>query len=462
MHVHILGICGTFMAGVAAIARAAGHRVTGADQNVYPPMSDQLAAMGIDIVEGYKADQLRLRPDVVVVGNVMSRGMPVIEELLNRRLAYMSGPQWLAAEVLSRQRVIAVAGTHGKTTTASLLAWILEEAGLEPGFLIGGIPKDFRISARLGGGAVFVIEADEYDTAFFDKQAKFLHYGPEALIINNLEFDHADIYANLQAIQWQFHQLLRALPGNGQLIVKGDDENIRDLLKMGCWTPVKSYASRMDAAVDWIGSADTPGHFRLLSDGIEVGQCEWPLTGSHNAENTVAAVLAAKHFGVDTATALAAISRFKGVKRRLELLGQFNGISLYDDFAHHPTEIRRTLAGIRAASASSGNGRLLLVLEPRSNTMKMGVHRDELAGALQGADEVWVFQPPELDWNLHDALKGLSVNICTEVQIIVADVASKARPGDSVVVMSNGGFDGIHGLLKGALTNGALTGISRS
>jgi UDP-N-acetylmuramate: L-alanyl-gamma-D-glutamyl-meso-diaminopimelate ligase len=462
MHVHILGICGTFMAGVAAIARAAGHRVTGADRNVYPPMSDQLAGMGIDIVEGYEADQLRLSPDVVVIGNVMSRGMPVIEELLNRRLAYMSGPQWLAAEVLSHQRVIAVAGTHGKTTTASLLAWILEEAGLEPGFLIGGIPRDFRISARLGGGSVFVIEADEYDTAFFDKQAKFLHYGPEALIINNLEFDHADIYANLQAIQWQFHQLLRALPGNGQLIVKGDDENIRDLLEMGCWTPVKSYASCMDADVDWIGSADTPGRFRRFSDGIEFGQCEWALTGSHNAENAVAAVLAAKQFGVDTATSLAAISRFKGVKRRLELRGQFNEISLYDDFAHHPTEIRRTLAGIRAASAASGDGRLLLVLEPRSNTMKMGVHRDELAGALQGADKVWVFQPPELDWNLRDALKGLPVNICTEVQDIVADVAAKARPGDSVVVMSNGGFDGIHGMLEGALTNGARTDISGS
>ncbi len=449
MHLHILGICGTFMAGVAAIAHAAGHRVTGADRGVYPPMSDQLAKLGIDVIDGYDPEQLDLRPDVVVVGNVMTRGMPIVEELLNRRMRYMSGPQWLAAEVLARQEVVAVAGTHGKTTTSSLLAFILDQAGRDPGYLIGGVPVDFDVTARAGGGSVFVIEADEYDTAFFDKRAKFLHYLPRVQVITNLEFDHADIYADLAAIQWQFHQLLRMLPGNGRLIVPADDANLQAVIARGCWTPVETFASERDSAADWVGIADHPGRFELLRNGQVRGGTDWRMSGAYNAENAVAALLAARELGVPVEQAIDAIGRFGGVRRRLELRGTWGGVRLYDDFAHHPTAIRRTLAGIRRESDA---GRLLVILEPRSNTMKLGVHREELGAALGDADDVWVFRPARLDWDLADALSGLArVRVADDIDAIVASAVTTAAPGDRIVVMSNGGFGGIHARLEKAL-----------
>jgi len=457
MHIHILGICGTFMAGLASIARAAGHRVTGADKGVYPPMSDQLAALGIDVVAGYEADQLSLDPDVIVVGNVMTRGMPVVEEMLNRRMNYASGPDWLAREVLRGRRVVGVAGTHGKTTTASLLAWILESAGQDPGFLIGGVPENFGISARLGGGPVFVIEADEYDTAFFDKRAKFLHYRPETQIITNLEFDHADIYANLEAIQWQFHQLLRALPGNGRLIVPAHDENIGELIGRGCWTPVETFASQDGDGdgdgngdeADWTVTSRPAGRLSIFHRGAEKGFGDWQLTGSHNAENAIAAILAARQLGVSVQSSLQALGQFAGVKRRLELRGIFGGVSLYDDFAHHPTEIRRTIAGLRAESQ---HRRLLIVLELRSNSMKLGVHRNTLAGSLGDADQVWIYRSDDLGWDLVKAMATLpTATIREDIDTIVDEVARSAQPGDAIVIMSNGGFFSIHERLEQAL-----------
>jgi len=468
MHIHILGICGTFMAGVAAIARAAGHRVTGADQNVYPPMSHQLESMGIDIIEGYDADQLSLSPDLFVVGNVMTRGIPVIEEMLNRRQPYTSGPGWLAQEVLSGCRVVGVAGTHGKTTTSSLLAWILEYAGQQPGFLIGGVPINFDISARKGENSVFVIEADEYDSAFFDKRAKFLHYRPDIQVITNLEYDHADIYANLEAIQWQFHQLIRALPGNGKLILRAGDVNLGRVIEQGCWTPIETFASVEAGVVDsgarnasvedsaaveteanWLGVAHADGSLQVLHRGAEAGRCEWQLTGAFNAENAVAALLAARELGVPVETALQAIGEFKGVKRRLELRGSFGGVALYDDFAHHPTEIRRTISGVRSEMKS---GRLLIVLEPRSNTMKLGVHRDALADSLSDADQVWVYKSADLRWDLQGALADLpKATVRDDVDSIVEQVAKFSRPGDRLIVMSNGGFFNIHERLAASL-----------
>jgi len=437
------------MAGVAAIAHAAGHRVTGADRGVYPPMSEQLAKLGVDVIDGYDPGQLDLRPDVVVVGNVMTRGMPIIEELLNRRLRYMSGPQWLAAEILARQEVVAVAGTHGKTTTSSLLAFILDQAGRDPGYLIGGVPVDFDVTARAGGGSVFVIEADEYDTAFFDKRAQFLHYLPRVQVITNLEFDHADIYADLAAIQWQFHQLLRMLPGNGRLIVPADDANLQAVIERGCWTPVETFASERGSAADWVGVADNPGRFELLRDGHVGGGTDWRMSGAHNAENALAALLAARELGVPVEQAIDAIGRFGGVRRRLELRGTWGGVRLYDDFAHHPTAIRRTLVGIRRAPAA---GRLLVILEPRSNTMKLGVHREDLGTALGEADDVWVFRPAGLDWDLADTLSGLArVRVADDIDAIVASAVATAAPGDRIVVMSNGGFGGIHARLEQAL-----------
>ena len=450
MHIHILGICGTFMAGIAAIARAAGHRVTGADQGVYPPMSEQLSGLGIDVIDGYEPDQLELKPDVVIVGNVMSRGMPIIEALLNSRMPVVSGPQWLAAEVLADQQVVAVAGTHGKTTTSSLLAFILEQAGLEPGFLIGGLPADFDTSARLGGGSVFVIEADEYDTAFFDKRAKFLHYRPDIQIITNLEFDHADIYADLEAIQWQFHQLLRMLPGKGQLVIPAEDDNVRAVIERGCWTPVETFSSNPGSLADWIGLADHPGHFSLMHAGESQGAAAWHMSGAYNAENAVAALLAARALGVSVQQAVASVGRFGGVRRRLELRGIWGDVSLYDDFAHHPTAIERTIAGIRH---DSPKGRVLVILEPRSNTMKLGIHADKLAAALEAADEVWVYRPADLGWDPAKVLRSLSrVQVSDDIDSIAVAAVEKARPGDKFVVMSNGGFGGIHSLLEAGLS----------
>ena len=449
MHLHILGICGTFMGGVAALARAAGHHVTGSDRGVYPPMSDQLAALGIAVTEGYAADQLEPAPDVVLVGNVMTRGLPVIEALLNSRIPYTSGPDWLAREVLRDRHVLAVAGTHGKTTTASLLAWILEANGLSPGFLIGGVPNDFGISARLGEGEAFVIEADEYDTAFFDKRAKFLLYRPRTVIINNLEFDHADIYPDLAAIQRQFNQLIRALPGAGRLVVRAGEANLDALLADDVWTPQTSFSSDPGAGADWTGSA-RGGRFCLQQGTAAAGEIDWQMTGAHNAENATAALIAAGEVGIAPAQALKAIGSFSGVKRRLELRGTFGDVALYDDFAHHPTAIARTLAGIRAAAPDA---RVLVALEPRSNTMRMGVHRDALGPALAGADQAWVLRPGALDWDLDAALAGSGeISVHDEVGEIVAGIAAAAQPGDCVVVMSNGGFGGIHDRLAQSLS----------
>ncbi len=449
MHVHILGICGTFMAGVAAIAREAGHRVTGSDREVYPPMSDQLAALGIALTEGYEADQLRPRPDVVVVGNVMSRGMPVVEELLNRGIAYCSGPEWLAREVLRSRHVIAVSGTHGKTTTSSLAAWILTRAGRDPGFLIGGVTPDLGVSARLGRGDTFVIEADEYDTAFFDKGAKFLHYRPRTLVINNIEYDHADIYPDLAAIQRQFHQLVRTVPGHGLIICRADDANIRQVLEQGCWTPVETFASRAGIAASWTGIASDDGGYRLLQSGREAGVCAWKLAGDHNAENVTAAVAAARHVGVDIDAALEAVTLFGGVKRRLELLGTWGGVRLYDDFAHHPTAIERTLAAVRATLKPQ---RVLVVTEPRSNTMKLGAHRDSLAQALAGADASWILRQEGLRWDLDAAFARVpSARICPDTATIVAEVVRDCRAGDVIIVMSNGAFQNIRADLAAAL-----------
>ncbi len=448
MHVHILGICGTFMAGVAAIAREAGHRVTGSDRGVYPPMSDQLAALGIEITAGYEAGQLQPRPDVVIVGNVMSRGMPVIEALLNSGIAYCSGPEWLAREVLRSRHVIAVSGTHGKTTATSLAAWMLAQAGRDPGFLIGGVTPDLGVSARLGRGDVFVIEADEYDTAFFDKGAKFLHYRPRTLVINNLEYDHADIYPDLAAIQRQFHLLVRMVPGNGLIIHRADEPSISEVLARGCWTPVQTFSSGADSAADWTGQA-VEGAYRLLARGLGQGETTWQLAGDHNAENVTAAILAVRNAGVDIAVALAALARFRGVRRRLELLGSWGGVRLYDDFAHHPTAIMRTLAAVRGTLKPQ---RVLVVTEPRSNTMKLGTHRESLAPALAGADASWVLRQDGLNWDLEAALAGVpSARLCADTAAIIAGVVQACQPGDVVVVMSNGGFQNIRAELAAAL-----------
>lgn len=435
------------MGGIAAIARAAGHTVTGSDRAVYPPMSDQLAALGIELIEGFEPAQLDAKPDLVVVGNVMSRGMPIIEEMLNRGMHYSSGPAWLADNVLKEQWVIAVSGTHGKTTTASMTAWLLEAAGLEPGFLIGGVPANFSVTARLGGGRFFVIEADEYDTAFFDKRAKFLHYGPRTLIINNLEFDHADIYADMNAILWQFHQMLRILPGNGRLIVNANEPEIERLLNMGCWTPVERYSSNSSTAADCALKL-VDGGISIEVEGERYDSGPLALPGLHNLENATAALLAARHAGVPVEKSLQALTEFRGVKRRLELLGSFGGINVYDDFAHHPTAIARTIEALR----STVRGRVLAILEPRSNSMKLGAHRAGLRDSLAGADRVWAYQPADLPWPLEQELAGLpGAAAYTDIASIVADVSAEARAGDEIVIMSNGGFGGIHRLICKAL-----------
>ena len=435
------------MGGIAAIARAAGHKVTGSDRAVYPPMSDQLQNLGIELIDGFDPEQLGLQPDLVVVGNVMSRGMPIIEEMLNRGMAYTSGPAWLAEHVLQDQWVIAVSGTHGKTTTASMTAWLLEAAGLEPGFLIGGVPANFATTARLGGGKFFVIEADEYDTAFFDKRAKFMHYGPRTLIINNLEFDHADIYADMDAILWQFHQMLRILPGNGRLIVNANEPEIDRLIEMGCWTPIERYSSAADVSAD-VNLSSIDGALEIAQDGLQVRSGELALPGLHNFENATAAVLAAHHAGVDIAQSVQALQEFRGVKRRLEHLGTFAGVRIYDDFAHHPTAIRRTVNALRETTS----GRVLVVLEPRSNSMKLGVHRAGLMESLADADKVWAYQPADLPWRLEDELAALpDAGVYSDIAVIVSELAQEVRAGDDVVIMSNGAFGGIHQLICDSL-----------
>jgi len=453
MHVHILGICGTFMGGIAAIARAAGHRVTGSDRNVYPPMSTQLADLGIEVTQGFEAAQLSPAPDVVVVGNVMARGMPVVEALLNSNIPYASGPEWLAREVLHDKHVLAVAGTHGKTTTSSLLAHILECAGLAPGFLIGGVPGNFPVSARLGSGRHFVIEADEYDTAFFDKRAKFVHYRPRTLILNNLEFDHADIYPDIAAIQRQFHHLLRIVPGSGQLICHAGDPRLAQVLAMGCWTPVAGFGRDAPSSAQWSAqvAADSDyASFTVLQDGQPQGQVHWNQFGGHNVDNALAAIAAAHHAGVPVAQAITALGSFAGVRRRMELSGVAAGVQVYDDFAHHPTAIATTLEGLRRRI---GKARLIAVLEPRSNTMRMGIHSQTLAPSLAGADLVFVHAPADLGWDASviTASLGERAVLTADIPALLQALLAAVRAGDHVLIMSNGGFGGLHGKLLAAL-----------
>jgi len=451
MHLHILGICGTFMGGLAAIAREAGHRVTGCDANVYPPMSDQLRALGIDLIEGFDASQLRLSPDVWVIGNVVSRGNPLMEAILDARQRYVSGPQWLADSVLAGRWVLGVAGTHGKTTTASLLAWILEATGRAPGFLIGGVPINFPFSARLGApDSPFVIEADEYDTAFFDKRSKFVHYRPMTAILNNLEFDHADIFADLAAIETQFHHLVRTVPGRGRLVVNGGEAALARVLARGAW----SERVEFDTPGGWHEAAVTESvdatEFDVMRGETLLGRCRLPLAGRHNRSNAIAAMAAAEHAGVPPGEAIEALSRFGGVKRRLEVRGAAAGVTVIDDFAHHPSAIAATIEGLRARLAPGE--RILAVLEPRSNTMKLGAVKAALAGSLAGADHSFCFAGG-LGWDAADALAPLGdkASVHTELDALVADVATHARPGDRVLVMSNGGFGGVHQRLLDAL-----------
>jgi UDP-N-acetylmuramate: L-alanyl-gamma-D-glutamyl-meso-diaminopimelate ligase len=453
MHLHIIGICGTFMGGIAALARASGHRVTGSDRAVYPPMSTQLASLGIEVIEGYGPDQLALNPDVFVIGNVMSRGNPLIEEILNSGRPYESGPEWLARNVLAGRWVLGVAGTHGKTTTSSLLTSILEHAGLQPGFLVGGVPLDFDVSARLGAGRHFVVEADEYDTAFFDKRAKFVHYRPRTAILNNLEHDHADIYPDVPSIQRQFHLLLRTMPGNGRIVMNAADSNLEQVLEMGCWTPVERFASTSASAADWRVDADPAtawARFSVHHAGRHVGDVEWGLLGRHNAENGLAALAAAYHAGVDVQAGIEALSRFRGVRRRLEVRGTVDGVVVYDDFAHHPTAISSTLEGVRQ---KAGSGRVIAVLEPRSNTMKLGTHKAALAESLRDADRVFVYKSPDVKWDVADAMRpvGSLAAVHEGIDSLVSALVSEARPGDHFVLMSNGSFGGLHERLLAAL-----------
>jgi UDP-N-acetylmuramate: L-alanyl-gamma-D-glutamyl-meso-diaminopimelate ligase len=451
MHIHILGICGTFMGGIALLARAAGHQVTGCDANVYPPMSTQLQEQGIALTEGYAADQIALKPDLFVVGNAISRGNPLLEEILDRNLPYVSGPQWLAENILQERWVLAVAGTHGKTTTTSMLAWILEEAGLNPSFLVGGVPQDFQVSARLTDSPFFVIEADEYDTAFCDKRSKFVHYRPRTAILNNLEFDHADIFTDLTAIETQFHHLVRILPRNGLIIANGAEASLARVLARGCWTPVE----RFNVAEGWhAGVADAAGSFTVSQGDMPVGVTTLPgLPGAHNRANAVAALLAARHAGVPVDVGLQALIRFQGVKRRLEVRGTVRGITVYDDFAHHPTAISATIAGLRNRV---GQARILAVLEPRSNTMKLGAMKSALPQSLGDAEAVFCYAA-NLGWDAAEALAPLDkrARVFDDLDALIRAVAAEARSGDQVLIMSNGGFGGIHGKLLAALDHQA-------
>ena len=439
MRLHILGICGTFMGGVAALARELSLEVEGSDANVYPPMSSQLEALGIRLMEGYTAARLQPAPDLVVVGNAMTRGNPAVEYLLDAQLPYVSGPQWLGETVLAGREVLAVAGTHGKTTTTSLLAHLLEEAGLAPGFLIGGVPGNFGVSARLGTGKPFVIEADEYDTAFFDKRSKFVHYRPRIAVLNNLEYDHADIFPDVAAIQRQFHHLVRTVPGNGRLIVNAHDAYLAQVLAMGCWTPVETFGIGQG---DWQARllAADGSHFEVHRHGERIGEVRWSLLGNHSVMNGLAALAAAAAAGADPRVLCSAFASFQSVKRRMEVVGEVHGVHVYDDFAHHPTAIATTLAGLRA---KVGRARIVVALEPRSNSMRLGAHAEGLAPALADADAVVFLQRPELAWDagrVTSALAGRGSTAPT-VDALLAAVRAQVQPGDHVVFMSNGGFE---------------------
>jgi len=455
MHIHILGICGTFMGGIAVLAKQAGHKVTGCDANVYPPMSTQLEAQGIELIEGFAPEQTKLNPDIYVIGNVVSRGNPLMEEILNRGLPYISGPQWLAENVLQGKWVLAVAGTHGKTTTSSMLAWILEYAGLAPGFLIGGVPENFGVSARLpqtpaqdakSTSPFFVIEADEYDTAFFDKRSKFVHYRPRTAVLNNLEFDHADIFEDLAAIEKQFHHLMRTVPQQGLVVANGKEASLQRVIDKGCWTPVEKFGTNDD----WqAANAHGDGSFDVVYRGKAQGRVAWNLLGEHNRMNALASIAAARHAGVTVDVSIAALTEFKNVKRRMELRGVVNQISVYDDFAHHPTAIETTVAGLRG---KVGSARILAVLEPRSNTMKLGVMKSALPASLKDADQVFCYQA-NLGWDAKEALAPISskTQVHDDLEQLVAAIVQAAKAGDHVLVMSNGGFGGIHQKLLDAL-----------
>lgn len=460
MHIHILGICGTFMGGLAVLAKEAGHKVTGCDANVYPPMSTQLEAQGIALTQGFDPSQVDLKPDLFVIGNVVSRGNPLMEEILNRGLPYVSGPEWMGRHILQDKWVLAVAGTHGKTTTSAMLAWILEQAGYQPGFLIGGVPMNFGISARLGSdgqgrGApspFFVIEADEYDTAFFDKRSKFVHYRARTAILNNLEYDHADIFPDLAAIETQFHHLVRTVPGIGKLVVNGREPALQRVIARGCWSAHEDFGVADGAG--WSLATHDDGSFDVIFDGQPQGAVQWELTGEHNRMNALAAIAAARHVGVAPAQAIEALGKFQSVKRRMELRGSANGVAVYDDFAHHPTAIATTVAGLRK---KVGAARILAVLEPRSNTMKLGTMKEALSGSLADADLVFGYGAKAgkdaLGWNLAEALAPLGgkASAYDELEALVQAVKAAARPGDQVLVMSNGGFGGVHQKLLDAL-----------
>ncbi|MSQ53949.1 MAG: UDP-N-acetylmuramate:L-alanyl-gamma-D-glutamyl-meso-diaminopimelate ligase [Betaproteobacteria bacterium] len=449
-HLHILGICGTFMGGIAAIARAAGFRVTGCDASVYPPMSGQLASLGIELIDGYGADQLSLAPDAWVVGNVVTRGNPLMEAILDRGDRYLSGPQWLAENILQGRWTLGVAGTHGKTTTSAMLAWVLECAGLAPGFLVGGVPTDFPVSARLGAGKHFVVEADEYDTAYFDKRAKFLHYRPRTAILNNLEFDHADIFPDLAAIERQFHHFVRTIPKTGRIVANASDGALKRVLQLGCWSELEFFASEGG----WrAGPADEGGTFEVFLASKPQGRLQWNLLGDHNRLNALAAIAAARHAGVEPGAAIEALGRFGGVRRRMEIKGTARGVTVYDDFAHHPSAIRTTLDGLRV---KVGGARILAVLEPRSNTMKLGIMKDALAASLETADRVFVLGAG-LGWDPGAVLAplGRRAEAHGTLENLVSAVAAAARDGDHVLAMSNGGFGGFHDKLLLALRAGA-------
>ena len=461
MHIHILGICGTFMGGLAALAREAGHRVTGCDANVYPPMSDQLRALGIELIEGFGADQLALKPDMFVIGNVVGRSnessdkrFPLMEAILDEGLPYTSGPQWLSDHVLRARHELAVAGTHGKTTTTAMLAWVLEKAGLEPGFLVGGVPLNFGVSARLGRvGRLtpFVIEADEYDTAFFDKRSKFVHYRPRTAVLNNLELDHTDIFDNLAAIERQFHHMVRTVPHQGRLVVNAREQSLERVLAMGCWSEVLRFGGRKEAPGE-LRARGEPHAFDVLRGSLKIARVDWALLGEHNQLNALAAIAAAEHVGVSPEVAAQALSSFENVRRRLELRGEAHGVKVYDDFAHHPTAMRTTLDGLRR---KVGNARILAVFEPRSNTMKLGSMKAQLPWSLEEAD-ISFCHSGGLGWDAAEALAPLGdkAKVCPTIEATVQSVAQAAQPGDHVLCMSNGGFGGIHDKLLKALVRG--------
>ena len=452
----ILGICGTFMGGLALIARALGHEVRGCDAGVYPPMSTLLEREGIEVLGGYRETHLRPAPDLVLVGNVLSRGNPCVECVLDLGIPYTSGPQWLAETVLRGRYVLAVSGTHGKTTTASLLAFLLEAAGQAPGFLIGGVPRDFGVSARLGSGTAFVVEADEYDTAFFDKRSKFVHYRPRGLIITNIEFDHGDIFPDLEAIKRQFHHLVRTVPGRGIIVRPVPDPVVDEVLAMGLWSPVTTFGE--GGGSDWCCRAVSPDHsaFEVFFQGQDLGTVAWSQAGAHNARNALAALATARHFGIAPSASITALNRFQGVKRRLERLAVARGVTVYDDFAHHPTEIAATLSALRRQGGQNveiKGARIIAVFEPRSNTMRLGLHAGALAGAFHDADLTFLYSPPDLRWDLlaETVVLGTRRRVSGDIAEIVTQVADLARPGDQVVVMSNGGFGGIQERLIAAL-----------